>query len=48
MCKSPVTAPGRGPVHDLFRQQEMLFERLRQYAEAAAETRVQAAAGKTS
>jgi myo-inositol-1-phosphate synthase len=46
--KSPVTAPGRSPVHDLFRQQAMLFERLRKYAEAAAAAREQAAAGETS
>jgi myo-inositol-1-phosphate synthase len=39
--KSPVTAPGRGPVHDLFQQQIHLHRKLRQYADAAA-----AAAGK--
>jgi myo-inositol-1-phosphate synthase len=41
--KSPVTAPGRSPVHDLFRQQSMLYQRLRKYAEAAAAAREQAA-----
>jgi myo-inositol-1-phosphate synthase len=43
--KSPVTAPGRTPVHDLFRQQSALFDRLRRYAQAAAAARDQAAAG---
>jgi myo-inositol-1-phosphate synthase len=43
--KSPVTAPGRAPVHDLFRQQSALFERLRRYAAATAAAREQAAAG---
>jgi myo-inositol-1-phosphate synthase len=43
--KSPVTTPGRAPVHDLFRQEAALFERLRRYAEAAAAARQQAAAG---
>ena len=43
--KSPVTAPGRTPVHDLFRQQSALFDRLRRYAEAAAAARDQAAVG---
>ncbi len=43
--KSPVTAPGRAPMHDLFRQQSVLFERLRKYAQAAAAARKQAAAG---
>jgi myo-inositol-1-phosphate synthase len=40
--KSPITAPGRAAVHDLFRQQTMLYERLRRYAEAAAAARAQA------
>jgi myo-inositol-1-phosphate synthase len=43
--KSPVTTPGRAPVHDLFRQQSALFERLRAYAKAFAAARGQAAAG---
>jgi myo-inositol-1-phosphate synthase len=43
--KSPVTAPGRAPINDLFRQQTVLFERLRKYAQAAAAARRQAAAG---
>jgi len=34
--KSPVTAPGRCSVHDLFRQQSALHARLRRFAEAAA------------
>ncbi len=34
--KSPVTAPGKGPVHDLFQQQAVLQARLRDYAAAAA------------
>ncbi|HET9553858.1 MAG TPA: inositol-3-phosphate synthase [Anaeromyxobacteraceae bacterium] len=34
--KSPVTAPGRGPVHDLFQQQIHLHRKLREFAEAAA------------
>jgi myo-inositol-1-phosphate synthase len=33
--KSPVTAPGRPPVHDLFQQQATLFTQLRRYADAA-------------
>jgi len=33
--KSPVTAPGRGPVHDLFQQQIHLHRQLRAFAEAA-------------
>jgi myo-inositol-1-phosphate synthase len=32
--KSPVTAPGRRPVHDLFQQQTKLHEQLRRYARA--------------
>jgi myo-inositol-1-phosphate synthase len=43
--KSPVTAPGKAPIHDLFRQQSALFERLRKYAQAAASAREQAAVG---
>jgi myo-inositol-1-phosphate synthase len=43
--KSPITTPGRAPVHDLFRQQSALFDRLRKYAEQAAAARGQAAAG---
>ncbi len=34
--KSPVTVPGRTPVHDLFRQQSLLEAQLHRYAEAAA------------
>jgi myo-inositol-1-phosphate synthase len=34
--KSPVTAPGRSPVHDLFRQESALHARLRRFAEASA------------
>jgi myo-inositol-1-phosphate synthase len=34
--KSPVTGPGRRPVHDLFQQQTALHERLRRYAAASA------------
>jgi myo-inositol-1-phosphate synthase len=33
--KSPVTAPGHGPVHDLFRQESMLHAQLRRYAKVA-------------
>jgi myo-inositol-1-phosphate synthase len=33
--KSPVTAPGRGPVHDLFQQQIHLHRQLRAFAETA-------------
>jgi myo-inositol-1-phosphate synthase len=33
--KSPVTAPGRSALHDLFRQQTVLQAQLRRYAEAA-------------
>jgi myo-inositol-1-phosphate synthase len=34
--KSPVVAPGRSPVHDLFQQQTTLHAQLRRYAVAAA------------
>jgi myo-inositol-1-phosphate synthase len=34
--KSPVTAVGRGPVHDLFQQQAVLYARLRRWAERSA------------
>jgi myo-inositol-1-phosphate synthase len=34
--KSPVTAPGRQPVHDLFRQQAALQAQLRRFADQAA------------
>jgi myo-inositol-1-phosphate synthase len=34
--KSPVTAPGRSAVHDLFRQQAALQSQLRRYADRAA------------
>jgi myo-inositol-1-phosphate synthase len=34
--KSPVTAPGKAPVHDLFQQQAALQAQLRRYADAAA------------
>jgi myo-inositol-1-phosphate synthase len=40
--KSPVTAPGRPAVHDLFRQQTALYAQLRRYAAVAA-SRAQAA-----
>ena len=43
--KSPVTAPGRGPVHDLFQQQTKLHAQLRRYAEQAAKARAAAAVG---
>jgi myo-inositol-1-phosphate synthase len=33
--KSPVTAPGREPLHDLFRQEMVLHAQLRRFAEAA-------------
>jgi myo-inositol-1-phosphate synthase len=33
--KSPVTAPGRAQVHDLFQQQANLMKQLRRYAAAA-------------
>ena len=34
--KSPVTAPGKTPIHDLFRQQSALQAQLRRYADQAA------------
>jgi myo-inositol-1-phosphate synthase len=37
--KSPVTAPGRDPLHDLFQQQTVLHHQLRRYAEAAAKAK---------
>jgi myo-inositol-1-phosphate synthase len=37
--KSPVTAVGKNPVHDLFQQQANLHAQLRRYAEAAAKAR---------
>jgi myo-inositol-1-phosphate synthase len=42
--KSPVTAPGRAAVHDLFRQQTTLYAQLRRYA-AAVTARAQARVG---
>ncbi len=36
--KSPVTAPGRSAVHDLFQQQTTLHAQLRRYADAASKT----------
>ena len=39
--KSPVTAPGRAAVHDLFRQQTTLHAQLRRYAALAAAGRAQ-------
>ncbi len=44
--KSPVTAPGRPPVHDLFQQQATLHAQLRRYAaEHAAALKSQSAVG---
>ena len=43
--KSPVTAPGRTPVHDLFQQQTNLHAQLRRYAEAAQAAKAQSAVG---
>jgi myo-inositol-1-phosphate synthase len=43
--KSPVTTPGRGPVHDLFQQQSILHAQLRRYADAAAAAKSQSAVG---
>jgi myo-inositol-1-phosphate synthase len=43
--KSPVTAPGRLPVHDLFQQESALFAQLRRYAEAAAAAKSRSAVG---
>ncbi|HET7823790.1 MAG TPA: inositol-3-phosphate synthase [Anaeromyxobacter sp.] len=43
--KSPVTSPGRPPVHDLFRQEEALYAQLRRYADAAAAAKSRSAVG---
>jgi myo-inositol-1-phosphate synthase len=43
--KSPVTAPGRSPIHDLFQQQAVLNAQLRRYADAAAAAKSQSAVG---
>ncbi len=43
--KSPVTAPGRVPVHDLFQQQSTLHAQLRRYADAAAAAKSHSAVG---
>jgi myo-inositol-1-phosphate synthase len=43
--KSPVTAPGRPPVHDLFQQQATLHAQLRRYAADAAALKSQSAVG---
>jgi myo-inositol-1-phosphate synthase len=43
--KSPVTAPGRRPVHDLFQQQTALHAQLRRYAAAAEAAKAQSAVG---
>ncbi len=43
--KSPVTAPGRDPVHDLFQQHANLHAQLRRYAEVAAAARAKSAVG---
>ncbi len=43
--KSPVTAPGKSPVHDLFRQQAALYAQLRRYADAARAVKSQSAVG---
>ncbi len=43
--KSPVTPPGRPPVHDLFQQQAALQAQLRRYADQAAAAKSQAAVG---
>jgi myo-inositol-1-phosphate synthase len=43
--KSPVTAPGRGPVHDLFQQQTALHAHLRRYVESARAATAQSAVG---
>jgi myo-inositol-1-phosphate synthase len=43
--KSPVTAPRRPAVHDLFQQQARLYAQLRRYAEAAAAAKSSAAVG---
>jgi myo-inositol-1-phosphate synthase len=38
--KSPVTAPGKGAVHDLFHQESLLHAQLRRFAEAASQARM--------
>jgi myo-inositol-1-phosphate synthase len=43
--KSPVTAPGKSQVHDLFQQQAALFAQLRRYADAAGAMKSQSAVG---
>jgi myo-inositol-1-phosphate synthase len=43
--KSPVTAPGKSPVHDLFQQQAALYAQLRRYADAARTVKSQSAVG---
>jgi myo-inositol-1-phosphate synthase len=43
--KSPVTAPGRPPVHDLFQQQATLNAQLRRYAAEAAAAKSHSAVG---
>jgi myo-inositol-1-phosphate synthase len=43
--KSPVTAPGRPPVHDLFQQQAALHAQLRRWAADAAAVNSQSAVG---
>jgi myo-inositol-1-phosphate synthase len=43
--KSPVTAPGRMPVHDLFQQEAALYEKLRGYADAARAAKSRSAVG---
>jgi myo-inositol-1-phosphate synthase len=43
--KSPVTAPGRPPLHDLFQQEAALYAKLRAYADAAAAAKSRSAVG---
>jgi myo-inositol-1-phosphate synthase len=43
--KSPVTAPGRAQVHDLFQQQANLMAQLRRYARAGAAAAAESAVG---
>jgi myo-inositol-1-phosphate synthase len=43
--KSPVTVPGRGPLHDLFQQQSVLNAQLRRYADLATSVKSQSAVG---
>jgi myo-inositol-1-phosphate synthase len=43
--KSPVTAPGKAQVHDLFQQQAALFAQLRRYADAVGAMKSQSAVG---